>query len=239
MLTLNNIVKQYENGDGINNISFSVKSGEIVGLLGANGAGKTTTLRCICGLYSVEEGEVNLFGSSPNTNQSRKLTVFIPDSPYLYPTLTVAEHLQFKAKAFGVPKSELRAKVQEALKEVNLESYADRPSGNLSRGQKQRILLAAAYLQEASLYLLDEPTVGLDIPSKQWLAQWLKKNAENQKSVIISSHSLDFVMETANRVILIQQGKIVNLHTVPTQETLLEPWRKAIIRELGGHIEDE
>jgi ABC-2 type transport system ATP-binding protein len=167
------------------------------------------------------------------------MITFLPDNPSLYPTLTVAEHLQFKAKAFRTPKELLRKKVEYALEVVNLESYADRYAGNLSRGQKQRVLLAGAILQDAELYLLDEPTVGLDIPSKQWLTQWVKKNAENQKSVLISSHSLDFILETAHRVLLLKDGKIMGERYIPSNHEEIDSFCKQVIRDLGGVVEDD
>jgi ABC-2 type transport system ATP-binding protein len=239
MLHIKNLVKRFPNGDGINNISFSVDFGDIVGLLGANGAGKTTTLRCIAGLLLPDTGEIRVNSYYPGSVKAQKSTAFIPDTPFLYPALTVAEHLQFKAKAFGVSKANLKEKVYSALREVNLEEFADRLSGNLSKGQKQRVMLAAAILQEADLIIFDEPTVGLDIPSKQWLALWIKKTASNNRSILISSHSLDFVSEVSNRVILIENGEIRSSKEVPKDKSKLKTWCNTIIVELGGIIEHE
>ncbi|AHD04311.1 ABC transporter ATP-binding protein [Paenibacillus larvae] len=237
MLTVNNLEKRYSNGDGVHNISFSVEAGEIVGLLGANGAGKTTTLRCITGLYLPDTGDIRIRGAYPGSVEAQKATAFIPDTPYLYPTLTVAEHLQFKAKAFGTAKEHLEDKVYHVLEEVGLEKFSDRLSGNLSKGQKQRVMLAAAILQEADLIIFDEPTVGLDIPSKQWLAHWIKKNAMDKRSILISSHSLDFVIETTYRVILIEQGELKSSKPVPKGKAELQAWCNGIIEELGGVLD--
>lgn len=238
MLTVKNLEKKYSNGDGVHHISFSIEAGEVVGLLGANGAGKTTTLRCITGLYLPDSGDIRIRGAYPGSVEAQKSTAFIPDTPYLYPTLTVAEHLQFKAKAFGTAMEELEDKVCHALGEVGLEEYADRLSGNLSKGQKQRVMLAAAILQEADLIIFDEPTVGLDIPSKQWLAHWIKKNALDHKSILISSHSLDFVRETASRVMLIEQGELKSSKPVPKDQSHLQAWSNGIIEELGGVLDN-
>ncbi|WP_419871184.1 ABC transporter ATP-binding protein [Candidatus Pristimantibacillus sp. PTI5] len=239
LLHVQNLVKQYPNGEGVDDIGFSIKRGEIVGFLGANGAGKTTTLRCIAGLYKTQHGSIHIDGHGIEENQVRGMVSFIPDSPSLYPMLTVAEHLQFKAKAFRVSKHELKDKVMYALQEVNLEQYADRPAGHLSRGQKQRVMLAAAIIQEADLYLFDEPTVGLDIPSKEWLAEWLKKNSDRNKGIIISSHSLEFVMETAQRIILIKKGKLISEKGIPIDESEKGAWRQEVIKELGGSQEHD
>ncbi|MDT2274455.1 ATP-binding cassette domain-containing protein [Paenibacillus larvae] len=145
----------------------------------------------------------------------------------------MAEHLQFKAKAFGTAKEHLEDKVYHVLEEVGLEKFSDRLSGNLSKGQKQRVMLAAAILQEADLIIFDEPTVGLDIPSKQWLAHWIKKNAMDKRSILISSHSLDFVIETTYRVILIEQGELKSSKPVPKGKAELQAWCNGIIEELG------
>ncbi|MGO4182967.1 ABC transporter ATP-binding protein [Paenibacillus sp. MCAF9] len=238
LLHVQNLVKLYPNGDGVNNIEISIEHGEIVGFLGANGAGKTTTLRCIAGLYKPQNGSIKIDGYHLDEKQSQGKIAFIPDSPSLYPMLTVAEHLQFKAKAYRIPKSDLKAKIMYALQEVNLEQYADRPTGNLSRGQKQRVMLAAAVIQDADLYLFDEPTVGLDIPSKEWLADWLRRSRDRRKGIIISSHSLEFVMETAQRIILIKSGRLIGEKKVPITELDRGPWRSDVIKELGGKFEE-
>jgi len=239
LLVVENLSKKYSENEGIENFSFSIKKGEIVGLLGANGAGKTTTLRCIAGLYKPQKGNIKINGYQAGTEYAQKVLSFIPDTPSLYPMLTVAELLQFKAKAFKIPSKKQKQVVLSALKEVNLESYVDRPTGNLSRGQKQRVALAAAIIQTADLYLFDEPTVGLDIPSKQWLSNWILKSKQDNKSIILSSHSLEFVIETAERVILIKKGNIIAEMKIPEDETQRLLWKKDVIKQLGGHSPDD
>lgn len=239
ILVVEGLSKKHSENEGIENINFLVKRGEILGLLGANGAGKTTTLRCIAGLYKPQKGYIKINGYQAGSEYAQKVLAFIPDTPSLYPMLTVAELLQFKAKAFRIPATKQKQVVFSALKEVNLESYADRPTGNLSRGQKQRVALAAAIIQEADLYLFDEPTVGLDIPSKQWLAQWLLKSKQDNKSIVLSSHSLEFVIETAQRVILIKKGNIIAEMNIPENESERLVWKKNVIKQLGGHTPDD
>lgn len=228
------LVKQFPGGEGVDDISFHIDGGETVGFLGANGAGKTTTLRCLAGLYRPDQGNISVRGNNPGSVQAQYSTVFIPDNPFLYPLLTAGEHLQFRAKAFGISGKKVKETVLEVLQKVKLEEYIDRPTGNLSRGQKQRIILAGALIQNADLYLFDEPTVGLDIPSKQWLAQWVRQLGNEQKAVMISSHSLDFVSETADRVLLLRKGKLISEKIVPTNETELISWNKEVTTSLGG-----
>lgn len=104
IIQVTNLKKKYRNGDGVEDITFSVHSGEIVALLGPNGAGKTTTIRCLAGLYTPDDGTIKIAGHTPGTVEAQQSASLIPDHPYLYPTLTVAEHLQFRARAFKVEK---------------------------------------------------------------------------------------------------------------------------------------
>ncbi|MED0702379.1 ABC transporter ATP-binding protein [Aeribacillus composti] len=238
IIQVTNLKKKYRNGDGVEDITFSVHSGEIVALLGPNGAGKTTTIRCLAGLYTPDDGTIKIAGHSPGTVEAQQSASLIPDHPYLYPTLTVAEHLQFRARAFKVEKKDLQKKVYEALKEVNIESLADRLSGQLSRGQKQRVILAGAIIQNASIYILDEPTIGLDISSKQWLANWLVRKSKHHSAILISTHSLEFVLETANRVLLIREGRIVKEMAVPKNNEEYPAWKQEVIRSLGDWSND-
>ncbi|UHA71981.1 ABC transporter ATP-binding protein [Paenibacillus sp. 481] len=237
ILKVVNLQKKYENGDGVDDVQFCIQAGEIVALLGPNGAGKTTTIRCITGLYRPDQGHISIGNHTPGSVAAQQMVAFIPDQPFLYPTLTIAEHVQFRAKAFKVPKQQLKERVMQALAEVHLTDLADRMSGHLSRGQKQRAILAGAIVQNANLYVLDEPTVGLDIPAKQWLAKWLTAKAEQKCGVFICTHSLEFVLEIAHRVLLIQEGRIVKEMSVPKHEADWPEWRKDVIHALGEWTE--
>ena len=233
LLTVRDLVKEYRNGDGVHGLTFAVKRGEVVALLGPNGAGKTTTIRCIAGMFRPDRGEILIGGHRAGTAAALEQVALIPDQPHLYPMLTVAEHLQFRARSIKVGKQELRNRVIQALAEVNMEALADRESGQLSKGQKQRVILAGAVLQEASVYLMDEPTVGLDIPSKKWLAEWIRRKAKEQAAVLVSTHSLEFVMETAQRVLLIRDGTLMTEMKVPLASDERQSWKDEVIRKLG------
>lgn len=238
IMQVKNLTKKYHNGEGIDQLSFSIHAGEIVALLGPNGAGKTTTIRCITGLYKSDNGDIEINGLRPGDNRVQRMVTLLPDQPYLYPSLTVAEHLQFRAKAFNI-KENIQEKVQEALKKVNMEGKADRITGQLSRGQKQRAVLAGAIIQDALLYILDEPTVGLDIPSKQWLSQWLINKAKNEgAAALVSTHSLDFVLETAHRVLLIRDGILIKEIDVPENQKDYLAWKQEVIDLLGDWSDD-
>lgn len=237
-IQINGLTKKFANGDGVEQVTLSVRKGEIVALLGPNGAGKTTTLRCLTGMYKPDQGSLLLEGFPAGSVQAQKITAFIPDHPYLYPALTVGEHVQFRARAFHVDRKCLKEKVLQALTDVHLEQLVDRMSGELSRGQKQRVLLAGAAVQDAKLYVLDEPTVGLDIPAKQWLAKWLRTKAQQQCAILVSTHSLEFVLETAHRVLLIQGGCMASEMAVPKEEATWPKWKQEVIRALGEWTDD-
>ncbi|MBR3380314.1 MAG: ABC transporter ATP-binding protein [Bacillus sp. (in: Bacteria)] len=232
-MDVQNVSKRYSNGDGIEGRSFSIEAGEVVALLGPNGAGKTTTIRCLTGLYQPDQGEILIEGFPPGHSHVQKQVALIPDQPYLYPDLTVAEHVQFRARGYHKGLKQIKEKVFEALKEVHIEMKMNELCGRLSRGQKQRVVLAGAIVQDASLFILDEPTVGLDIPSKQWLSDWLIQKSLQGGSVLVSTHSLEFVLDTASRVILIRDGAIMKSIAVPKRQEEQMKWRAEVIQLLG------
>ncbi|WP_062196885.1 ABC transporter ATP-binding protein [Massilibacterium senegalense] len=236
MLKIKYLTKTYKQGDGIFDINIEVPAGTILGILGANGAGKTTLLRCIAGLLQPQSGDIRICNEIPGSEKAKSLTAYVPDQAYLFPTLTVAEHLQFKAKAFGIPRKSLESSVYDALKAVQMTELSDRTSGNLSKGQKQRAMLASAYIQKAELYIFDEPTNGLDIPSRQWLAEWLMAQKYKNKIIIVSSHSLDFIQEIADQCLLLEKGKMKNFKEVPKENKEITQWSNNIIKELGGVV---
>lgn len=202
-------------------------------LLGPNGAGKTTTIRCLTGLYKPDGGEILIEGFPPGHSHVQKQVALIPDQPYLYPDLTAAEHVQFRARGYHKGLKQIKEKVYGALKEVHMEKKMNELCGRLSRGQKQRVVLAGAIVQDASLFILDEPTVGLDIASKQWLSDWLRQKSSQGGSVFVSTHSLEFVLDTASRVVLIRDGAIMKNMDVPQLKEEQSEWRAEVIQLLG------
>ncbi|UYO35870.1 ABC transporter ATP-binding protein [Bacillus zhangzhouensis] len=232
-MEVQNVSKRYSNGDGIEDLSFSIEAGEVVALLGPNGAGKTTTIRCVTGLYKPDGGEILIEGFPPGHAHVQKQVALIPDQPYLYPDLTAAEHVQFRARGYHKGLKQIKEQVYEALKEVHMEKKINELCGRLSRGQKQRVVLAGAIVQDASLFILDEPTVGLDIPSKQWLSHWLRQKSSQGGAVFVSSHSLEFVLDTASRVVLIRDGAIMKSMDVPQLKEEQIEWRAEVIQLLG------
>ncbi|MBM7541072.1 ABC transporter ATP-binding protein [Amphibacillus cookii] len=237
MLDVGGLTKAYRQGEGIFDIHFQATSGTIVGIIGANGAGKTTLLRCIAGLLKPDAGSIEIAGNQPGTEAGKCLTAFVPDQPHLFPSLTVVEHIQFKAKAFGVPSDKLEESVGQALEAVGLSAYADRTSGSLSKGQKQKVMLASAYQHQAQLFVLDEPTNGLDIPSRQWLAKWLVDQKAKGKTILVSSHSLDFIKDVADSCLMLRKGKSQGVDQVPQAQDEKIAWGDQVIQRLGGAVQ--
>ncbi|WP_017471325.1 ABC transporter ATP-binding protein [Amphibacillus jilinensis] len=237
MLEVAGLTKAYRQGEGIFNIDFQAAPGTIVGIIGANGAGKTTLLRCIVGLLKQDAGVIDIAGNRPGTEAAKCLTAFVPDHPHLFPSLTVAEHILFKAKAFGVPRDKLEESVGQALEVVGLSAYADRTSGSLSKGQKQKVMLASAYQHQAQLFVLDEPTNGLDIPSRQWLAKWLVDQKAKGKTILVSSHSLDFIKDVADSCLMLHKGKSQGVDQVPQAQSGKLAWGDHVIQRLGGAVQ--
>lgn len=227
-LQVEGLAKLYSTGEGVRAVTFQVHPGEIVGMLGPNGSGKTTTLRCAVGLLVPDSGTIRVCGHVPGTLEAQRAGAFIPDSPELYPALTVEEHLRFRAQAFGLRKG-VSDRIQRVLEQLQLGDLSDRLGGELSRGQRQRAMLAGAMLQDAALYVLDEPTVGLDPPALRWLTRWLRSRAEHDTGVVVATHSLEFVTDVADRVVVLVGGRVVSERRVPDDDATRRQWRDEVV----------
>lgn len=230
------VTKQYRTGRGVNGASFAVAPGTVVALLGPNGAGKTTIVRCIMGLLIPDRGHITIGGSPAGSDAAKRALAFLPDDPSLYPALSVEEHLRFRGLAFGTG-ADLDRRVQDAMDTVGIGHLADESAGELSRGQRQRVMIAAALVQEAVAYVLDEPTVGLDPSALDWIERWIRRVAVGGATVLVASHHLDFVGRIADRAVLMLEGAVADEFTVPHQPQLLEGWRKQISARYGGELD--
>ena len=236
VLAVRSLRKTYASGHGVEDVSFVVAPGETVALLGPNGAGKTTTVRCVVGLMRPDEGWVSVLGSAPGTPAAGQQTALVPDDPALYPTLSVEEHLRFRAQAFRVPVPHDPA-IAEALRATGIEDLTDQLGGELSRGQRQRVMLAAAVLQRAALYVLDEPTVGLDPPSLAWLEAWLAGRTAAGAAVLVATHQIDFMARVADRAVLVQDGSVAATLDVP-KGAEAEAWKRRLVEHFDVWPDD-
>lgn len=227
VLAVRSLRKTYASGHGIHDVSFEVAPGEVVALLGPNGAGKTTAVRCVVGLMRPDSGSISVLGAAPGTLSAGQGTALVPDNPDLYPTLSVEEHLRFRAQAFGVTAPFDQA-IADAMRAIGIEELADQLGGELSRGQRQRVMLAAAVLQRAALYVLDEPTVGLDPPALAWLENWVTEQAVAGAAILVATHQIDFMARVAHRAVLLQDGLVAATLDVPAPEQV-EAWKHRLV----------
>ena len=205
------LTKVYGGGKAIDNVSFRIGKGEVVGFLGPNGAGKSTTMRIISGLMPATSGSVSICGESVaiNPDAARRHIGFMPENNPLPEDLRVREYLTFRAGIKGVPRSEIRARVDESMDICQLlRKASNKIIGNLSKGFRQRVGIADAILSRPEVIIMDEPTIGLD-PHQILAIRALINSLRGKMSVIISSHILPEIELMCDRVMIINQGTIV------------------------------
>lgn len=210
ILELNQLVKKYKNGRGVNDISFCVEEGEVVGLLGPNGSGKTTIMKSITGLCRYNSGEIRVFGVDPADSIEKALSKVgaLIEQPALYENLTPKKQLAMMARYY--PELGDDAPML-ALKEVGLERYANEKVRRFSLGMKQRLALAMAFLSKPAFIILDEPGNGLDIEMTVALRERIVTMArEENTTFLVSSHQADDIEKMCSRVIIIYEGNLID-----------------------------
>ena len=214
MIQVENITKKYGSFTAVDNINFEIDEGEIVGFLGPNGAGKSTTMNMITGFIEPTSGRIVVDGYdiSKKPRKAKRQIGYMPEGVPLYSDLTVKEFVTYMAELKGVSKKEKKEKVQNAIKETGLQDVENKLTRNLSRGYKQRVSMAGALVSNPKVIILDEPTVGLD-PKQVTEIRALIKQLGKDHTVILSSHILSEVSQICNRVIIINNGKIVAIDT--------------------------
>ena len=209
MIEVKNLTKRYGNNVALDNVSFSVEEGKILGFLGPNGAGKSTTMNIVTGYLSSTEGTVTVGGYDilENPNEAKKLIGYLPEIPPLYMDMTVKEYLNFMydLKKVTLPREQ---HIHEICRLVKIQNVYKRLIGNLSKGYKQRVGIAQALLGNPPVLILDEPTVGL-VPKQFIVFRNLIKDLGRNHTVILSSHILPEVQAVCERVIIINNGKLV------------------------------
>ncbi len=213
MIEARNLSKRFGDHCAVDQLSFSVKRGEVVGFLGQNGAGKTTTMRMLTGFLPPSEGEVIVGGHDifEESVAARRLIGYLPETPPLYPEMDVASYLRFVAKIQGVPRKALSAAIDRSLERCGLEKVRRRVLGDLSKGYRQRVGIAQAIVHDPPVLILDEPTVGLDptqICDIRNLITELTSSTSgaSQHAVILSTHILPEVEAICQRIVMIHEG---------------------------------
>ena len=214
MIEVKNITKKYGSFTAIDNISFKIEEGEIIGLLGPNGAGKSTTMNMITGYIEPTEGEISIEGYdiSKKAKKAKAQIGYMPEGVPLYSDLTVKEFVTYMAELKKVDRKTRKEKVEKIIEQTGLKDVEKKLTRNLSRGYKQRVSMAGALVGEPKILILDEPTVGLD-PKQITEIRALIKELGNTHTIILSSHILSEVSQICNKVIIINKGKIVAIDT--------------------------
>lgn len=213
MLEIEHVSMAYANGNvkAVDDLSFSLKPGEIFGFLGANGAGKTTTIKMATGILPIKSGSIKICGHDITTDpiNAKRNFGFVPDSPIIFDKYTGREYVDFMGDIYGVSKDE-RARVSSALlKKFALEDAFDKRISGYSHGMKQKIAIIGALIHSPSLWILDEPMMGLDPPSAFALKEIMKEHRDAGKTVFFSTHVLDVAEKICDRVAIINKGKLV------------------------------
>ena len=214
MIEVKNITKKYGSFTAVDNISFKIEEGEIIGLLGPNGAGKSTTMNMITGYIEPTEGEiiVNGYDISKKPKKAKAQIGYMPEGVPLYSDLTVKEFVTYMAELKKVDRKTRKEKVEKIIEQTGLKDVEKKLTRNLSRGYKQRVSMAGALVGEPKILILDEPTVGLD-PKQITEIRELIKELGKTHTIIFSSHILSEVSQICNKVIIINKGKIVAIDT--------------------------
>ena len=214
MIEVKNVTKKYGSTIAVDDISFEVKDGEVVGFLGPNGAGKSTTMNMITGFIEPTTGQIIVNGNdiSKRPRKAKKEIGYMPENVPLYYELTAKEFVSYMAELKLVKRSERKQEVEKVLKETGLEDVKNKLIRNLSRGYKQRVSMAGALVGNPDVIILDEPTVGLDPKQITEIRSLIKELGKNH-TVILSTHILSEVSQICERVIIINKGKIVAIDT--------------------------
>lgn len=210
MIEIKNLTKRFGEITAINDLTFSVKKGEVLGFLGPNGAGKTTTMRILTCFMPATSGTAIISGFDifDHPGEVKKRIGYLPENPPLYNDMTIIEYLRFVAEIKGIERRMIRPALTRALERCSLGDVSGRLIGNLSRGYKQRVGLAQAIIHNPDFLILDEPTVGLD-PKQIIEIRRLIKDLAGEQTIILSTHILPEVTATCNRVIIINEGRIM------------------------------
>ncbi len=210
MIEAQNLSRRYGDFTAVNDVSFAVGEGEILGLLGPNGAGKTTTIRMITGFLPPTEGRVTVGGTDlfEAPVQARRQIGYLPENVALYGEMRVGEYLGYRARLEGLKRAEAKRACESALERCLLSDVRNQVIGTLSKGYRQRVGLATAILHEPAVLILDEPTVGLD-PKQIIAIRELIRDLGRERTLILSTHILSEVELLCNRVLIIDKGRIV------------------------------
>lgn len=216
LLEINQLTGGYTRNPVLKNISFTVNPKEIVGLIGLNGAGKSTTIKHVIGLMEPHQGNVKINGKSfiEDKEQYRKQFTFVPETPILYDELTLDEHLRLTAMAYGLEEKEYKQRIEILLKEFRMGKRLKWFPAHFSKGMKQKVMIMCAFLVQPSLYIVDEPFVGLDPLGIQSLLDLMNKMKESGAGILMSTHILATAERYCDRFVILHNGEVRAMGTL-------------------------
>ena len=220
----------------VDELSFTVKRGEVFGLLGPNGSGKSTTIKLILGLLRPNSGKVSIFGDSPRALAVRRKLGYLPELSYLHPFLTARETLDYYGGLCGLKSATVKSRSAELLKMVGLESVANRAVGGFSKGMSRRLALASSLIGKPELLILDEPTSGLDPVSTKEVKLLVKALKKGGMTILTTSHLLADAEDICDRVMILNHGKAVAEGEVAKLGTSLEDFFLAKIGDADDFV---
>jgi len=216
MIELHAVTKNYGSKVAVQDLNLTIAAGELFAFLGPNGAGKTTTIKLMCGLLFPTSGTVRVGGYDLQRegDQARQLISYVPDQPYLYEKLTGREFLQFIADMYGLDPQKGRERAEAMIQLFELDDFVDDLTERYSHGMRQRTVFAGALLHDPRVLIVDEPTVGLDPRSVRLLKNLLRSEANRGMTVFLSTHSLDIAQELADRIGIVDHGRLISCGTL-------------------------
>lgn len=210
LLQIKQVTGGYTRNPVLKDISFDVNQNEIVGLIGLNGAGKSTTIKHVIGLMEPHKGEITINGKTFQADKEayRKQFTFVPETPILYDELTLDEHLTMTAMAYGIDQKEFAIRKESLLKEFRMNKRLKWFPAHFSKGMRQKVMIMCAFLVQPSLYIVDEPFVGLDPLGIQSLLDLMKKMKENGAGILMSTHILATAERYCDRFVILHEGAV-------------------------------
>ncbi len=222
MLEVKNFSKKYRNNKNYSakDVNFTVQAGEVVGLVGSNGAGKSTIIKSIIGVLPFNEGTITIDGFDivKQSEQAKKLIGYVPDDHSVYEKLTGREYINYMGSLYGANKEQKQFVTDELAQKFEIFYALDQQIAGYSHGMRQKICILGALVHNPKLWILDEPMVGLDHQTMALLCDYIRSYADSEHSVLFSSHNLEVVRKTCDKVVFIRKGEVVNILDLTTNK---------------------
>lgn len=217
MLEAKGLTKKFKNTVVVDNFSFNVSKGEVLGLLGENGAGKTTTMRMLATMLKITDGKATICGHDVSKEPEEirgKIGILFGGEVGLYDRLTARENIEYFAKLNGLSDDEAKKNIKALCDRLEMEEYIDKRVGKFSRGMKQKVAIARSIVHDPEVMLFDEPSTGLDVTAVRLIHEFILECKNQNKAIVFSSHSMSEVEKLCDRVVIIHKGKLLEQGTI-------------------------